>query len=809
MIKRTNDSILDRILIDFQQQLTELKKAVNQSMQRDGSFFEGKSGDIRFVKGSDKKGYLEVKTEDGVYTTVTDIFQIMGKERPYPYFSELRVDNLTAKTFTYKQLLGTNGDYVISDTAEVESVTDTTITFKDLSGLNVCPFTTGDLIQALRVNASSGVELRNIKATVSSVSGRTVTVTYTSTSIAQVGDTFVRVGNTTTDSRKNIIFMSTTNTNAPFIDLYSGINSFTTYGTILGTTPNTRIGKLAGITDSDFGALTGFGLYTTNGYFKGNVTASSFIGGSVKSSSTMTYDRGIAGTEGGYWLGKYGTNDYRFFIGSSATKYFKYDNTDLSLVGGTITGGIIQTATSGQRVVISGLDNTIYFYKTGDLLVGSFYGGEITGYGDYIICNGNLGIASSKKITLGNGSYIDAATIPSGLKIMPIGAGSSIYWQITGGVAIEAGGNIYFAVDDVGNITKINNISYSFPSSQGSANTYLKNDGSGNLSWASVSGGGITSLNGLTGATQTFANDTNVTIVSSGTTHTITWSGTLADARIASASTWNAKENALTFQYSLSRVGNTINLLNDSASPGNSKYYGTNASGTRGFYDLPSGGITSLNGLTGATQTFSNDTNVTISSSGTAHTLGWSGQLSIARGGTNASSFSTSNGLVYYDGSKLTTTTVTAGQLFSAGLFNPVFGEMYVASASNITMDGSTFVKWTGTSIGDYQNINYSTTNRNFTITSGNNGYYLIAYSVSFKANTVGDYYWAVNISGSGDAASRTITYVGTTNVYYTISGQAIVSLSSGNTIDIGCLGGSDNTVTVQYANLSLRKISN
>jgi hypothetical protein len=57
----------------------------------------------------------------------------------------------------------------------------------------------------------------------------------------------------------------------------------------------------------------------------------------------------------------------------------------------------------------------------------------------------------------------------------------------------------------------------------------------------------ITSLNGLTGATQTFTNDTNVTIVSGGSAHVITWAGTLADARIASAATWNAKQNAITF----------------------------------------------------------------------------------------------------------------------------------------------------------------------------------------------------------------------------------------------------------------------
>ena len=54
-----------------------------------------------------------------------------------------------------------------------------------------------------------------------------------------------------------------------------------------------------------------------------------------------------------------------------------------------------------------------------------------------------------------------------------------------------------------------------------------------------MAGTGITALNGLTGSVQTFVNDTNVTITSSGTSHTLGWSGTLADNRIASASTWN------------------------------------------------------------------------------------------------------------------------------------------------------------------------------------------------------------------------------------------------------------------------------
>jgi hypothetical protein len=45
-----------------------------------------------------------------------------------------------------------------------------------------------------------------------------------------------------------------------------------------------------------------------------------------------------------------------------------------------------------------------------------------------------------------------------------------------------------------------------------------------------------------------------------------------------------------TFQYSLTESAGAVNLVNDSATPGNNKYYGTNSSGTKGFFDLPSGG---------------------------------------------------------------------------------------------------------------------------------------------------------------------------------------------------------------------------
>ncbi len=51
------------------------------------------------------------------------------------------------------------------------------------------------------------------------------------------------------------------------------------------------------------------------------------------------------------------------------------------------------------------------------------------------------------------------------------------------------------------------------------------------LKWSSPAGGGILSLNGLNSSSQSFANDANVTISSSGSTHTLGWAGTLAKSR--------------------------------------------------------------------------------------------------------------------------------------------------------------------------------------------------------------------------------------------------------------------------------------
>ncbi len=59
-------------------------------------------------------------------------------------------------------------------------------------------------------------------------------------------------------------------------------------------------------------------------------------------------------------------------------------------------------------------------------------------------------------------------------------------------------------------------------------------------------GSGINSLNGLVASTQTFVNDTNITITSSGTTHTLGFTGTLAKSRQNPTTVYTDQSNTYT-----------------------------------------------------------------------------------------------------------------------------------------------------------------------------------------------------------------------------------------------------------------------
>ncbi|HYV95378.1 MAG TPA: hypothetical protein VE978_26630, partial [Chitinophagales bacterium] len=116
------------------------------------------------------------------------------------------------------------------------------------------------------------------------------------------------------------------------------------------------------------------------------------------------------------------------------------------------------------------------------------------------------------------------------------------------------------------------------------------------------------------------------------------------------------------------------------------------------------GGITSLNGLTGTSQTFVNGTNVTLTSTGTTHTLGWTGQLSVANGGTGLSSLGGTNSLLFTTTTNNISSIATSnnGTLVTNGSGVPSISSTLPSPVQgNITTLGTiSSGTWNGTAIG-------------------------------------------------------------------------------------------------------------
>lgn len=165
---------------------------------------------------------------------------------------------------------------------------------------------------------------------------------------------------------------------------------------------------------------------------------------------------------------------------------------------------------------------------------------------------------------------------------------------------------------------------YTWPTNDGDADQFLQTNGSGVLQWATGTGGGgtgITSLGGLTANTQYFGNDTNLQMSSSTATHTLTWAGTLAAARLNAA----------------------------------------------------------------VVQSVVNDTNVTGSIATQALTLGWTGQLAGGRGGTGIDSFGAANRIPFAASTTALTTNANlsfTGTNFGIGI-NPAMNLVDIVGGDN------------------------------------------------------------------------------------------------------------------------------
>ena len=117
--------------------------------------------------------------------------------------------------------------------------------------------------------------------------------------------------------------------------------------------------------------------------------------------------------------------------------------------------------------------------------------------------------------------------------------------------------------------------------------------------WDTCPGGG----GSFTPANLTDAGTDGITVT--GGTSAVNGSGTSLSQHVADAThngylsstdwvTFNAKQSPLTFSDSLVNTAGTVTLVGDSATPGNSKFYGTDGLGNLGYYDQSGIGVQSV-----------------------------------------------------------------------------------------------------------------------------------------------------------------------------------------------------------------------
>lgn len=257
-------------------------------------------------------------------------------------------------------------------------------------------------------------------------------------------------------------------------------------------------------------------------------------------------------------------------------------------------------------------------------------------------------------------------------------------------VTIRGSGGVTFPVSSI----NIATVPYSFPSSQGAANTYLKNDGSGNLTWATTTSGTVTSVSGTTSritvATGTttpvidisasYVGQSSITTL--GTITTGVWNGTaIANANLANSSTTiNGTTIALGASGTVTAAAGTLTgtTLNSTVVTSSLTSVGTIATGVwngtivtgtyggtgvnNGASTITIGGSHVLSGAFTSTFTFSNTTSVTFPTSGTLATLA----------GSEA-----------FTNKTITSSTNTLGGV-TMGLGSDAVGDMYYAGTSNV-----------------------------------------------------------------------------------------------------------------------------
>lgn len=321
-----------------------------------------------------------------------------------------------------------------ADATTVTTPTTSTIDIQDPPSGHAQLFNVNDI---LRIKDGSG---KDNWLKVTAVSDQTTFYRYTVDKQSGTNGTFYKgtaVVNYRT-STDGFVLLTSDLSNGPYIDI--GLSSATPWS---GTTAKARLGNLAGITDSTFGALSGFGLWTNNGYFTGSVFATAgYFGdaitrvaieaaginvgttGSIRGGQTA-YDTGT-----GFWIGQV-TSTPKLSLGNSAGNKLTWDGTTLSITGTlTASAGAIGGFTIGATSIsATNLSLTSGAANTANISVGT--GSNLAGL--------NSGNSGSDNAFWAGATFANRATAPFRVDL----AGNLIATSATVNGSAIANGDIY------------------------------------------------------------------------------------------------------------------------------------------------------------------------------------------------------------------------------------------------------------------------------------------------------------------------------------------------------------------------------
>ncbi|WP_147284251.1 hypothetical protein [Sphingobacterium spiritivorum] len=175
---------------------------------------------------------------------------------------------LNVVTLNIREITGNGGSIAVTNVAEILTVTE----FPDFYACFIntdndtifVPFHIGDYV---RCQVWDGKGIKYYTARVRAVSQALFDLdknSFVGAGRPAAGDKVFQFGSDTDTSRQGLIYMTNSDTGAPYIDVLDGINS----ADLTGKT-KARLGKLNGITDNVFGALSGYGIYAQNAYLRG------------------------------------------------------------------------------------------------------------------------------------------------------------------------------------------------------------------------------------------------------------------------------------------------------------------------------------------------------------------------------------------------------------------------------------------------------------------------------------------------------------------------------------------------------------